>query len=156
MKGRDYRWVRSRLLRREEIAFLDVREEAPHAEGHPLFAANFPSARIELDAYTKLPRRDVPLVTFDGGEGLAELAAERFAQLGYGDVAVFEGGLAAWKASGGELFIDVNVPSKAFGELMESVCATPSCSAQEVHAIIVARDDVVVVDVRRFAEYLTM
>ena len=153
---RDYHYVRSRLLQRQEIALIDVREEAPHAEGHPLFAANFPLSRIELDAYTKLPRHDAPIVTFDNGEGQAVLAAQRLATLGYRDVAVFDGGLSAWKAAGGELFIDVNVPSKAFGELMESVCHTPSFSAQEVKAMIDDGADMVVVDVRRFDEYQTM
>ena len=156
LNTRDYQSVRSKYLNREEIAFLDVREEAPHAEGHPLFAANFPLARIELDAYTKLPRRDVPIVTFDSGEGLAELAAERLMALGYSDAAVFGGGLDAWKAAGGKVFIDVNVPSKAFGEMMESVCHTPSFSAQEVKTMIDAKADMVIVDVRRFDEYQIM
>lgn len=155
-ESRDYQYVRSRLLDREEIAFLDVREEVPHAKGHPLFAANFPLSRLELDAYTKLPRLDVPIVTFDSGERLAELAAERLLALGYSNVAVFDGGLDAWKAAGGETFIDVNVPSKAFGELMESVCHTPSFTAQEVKAMIDAGEDMIVVDVRRFDEYQTM
>ncbi|MEZ5451770.1 MAG: rhodanese-like domain-containing protein [Thiothrix sp.] len=153
---RDYNYVRSCLLNREEIAFLDVREEAPHAEGHPLFAANFPLARLELDAWAKLPRRDVPIVTFDNGEGLAEQAAERLLAMGYTDVAVFADGLEGWKAAGGEVFIDVNVPSKAFGELMEAACHTPSFSAQEVKAMLDAGKDMVVVDVRRFDEYQTM
>lgn len=153
---RDFAFVRSRLMNREEIAFLDVREEAPHAEGHPLFAANLPLSRIELDAWTVLPRRSVPVVTFDAGEGLAERAAQRLLAMGYTDVAVFDGGLAAWKAAGGEVFIDVNVPSKAFGELVESVCHTPSLSAEEVKALIDAGEDMVVVDVRRFDEYHTM
>ena len=155
-RTRDYKFVRSRLLEREEIAFIDVREEAPHAEGHPLFAANMPLGRLELDAYTKLPRRDVPIVTFDGGEGLASRAAERLESLGYTDVAVFHGGLDAWRAAGGEVFIDVNVPSKAFGELVESRCHTPSYSAEEVRAMIDAGEDMVVVDVRRFDEYHAM
>jgi len=156
MQTRDYAYVRGRLLSREEIALLDVREEAIHAQGHPLFAANFPLARIELDAYTRLPRPDVPIVTFDSGEGLAARAAERLTALGYCDVAVFDGGLAAWQAAGGEVFIDVNVPSKAFGELMESVCHTPSLSAREVKSMLDAGDDLVIVDVRRFDEYRTM
>lgn len=156
LNSRDYDFVRSKLLKREEIAFLDVREEAPHAEGHPLFAANLPLNRLELDAYTRLPRQDVPIVTLDAGEGLAELAAERLMALGFSDVAVFSGGLKAWEAAGGEVFIDVNVPSKAFGELMESVCHTPSLSAEEVKAMIDAKTDMVIVDVRRFDEYQTM
>lgn len=153
---RDFDDVRSRLMNRDEIAFLDVREEAPHAKGHPLFAANFPLAHIELTAFTKLPRHDVPIVTIDREEGLAEAAAQRLLDLGYLDVAVFAGGIDAWKAAGGELFIDVNVPSKAFGELMEASCHTPSLSAQEVRALIDARADMVIVDVRRFDEYQTM
>lgn len=152
----DYQYVRNCLLKREEIAFLDVREEAPHAQGHPLFAANFPLSRLELDAYTRLPRRDVPVVTFDNNEGYAEIAAERLISMGYSNVAVFKEGLSAWKAAGGEVFIDVNVPSKAFGELMESVCHTPSFSAAQVKAMIDARADMVIVDVRRFDEYQTM
>src|SRR5262245_40108583 len=90
---KDYHHVRAKLLARDEIALLDVREEAPHAEGHPLFAANLPLSRLELLGYTKLPRRDVPIVTIDSGEGLAELAAQRLQAMGYTDVAVFKGGI---------------------------------------------------------------
>ena len=153
---RDYSYVRSKLLNKSEIALLDVREEAPHAEGHPLFAANFPVARIELDAYTKLPRLGVPIVVIDNGEGLAEISALRLSALGFSDVAVFDGGIDGWVAAGGELFIDVNVPSKSFGELMEAHCHTPSLPAAEVKALIDSDDDVVVLDVRRFDEYQTM
>ncbi len=152
----DYAFVRTRLLERREIAFLDVREEDPHARGHPLFAANLPCSRIELDAYTKLPRLDVPVVTLDNGEGLARIAANTLRDLGYTDVAVFHGGVDGWQAAGGELFIDVNVPSKAFGELMEATCHTPSLSATEVKSLIEAGEDMVVLDVRRFDEYRTM
>jgi len=152
----DYSAVRAALLEGREIALLDVREEDPHAQAHPLFAANFPLARIELDAYAKLPRRDVAIVTLDDGEGLAEQAARRFIQLGYTDVAVFGGGVKSWEAAGGELFRDVNVPSKSFGELVEAERHTPSLAAEEVQALLDAKADVVVVDARRFDEYQTM
>jgi len=153
---KNYEYVRNALLERREIAFLDVREEGPHAEEHPLFAANFPLSRIEFDAYAKLPRRDVPVVTIDEGEGFAELAAQRLIALGYSDVSIFEGGIRAWDAAGGELFRDVNVPSKSFGELVESKRHTPSFSAEEVKQRIDANEDMVVLDVRRFDEYNTM
>ncbi|MDN7208378.1 rhodanese-like domain-containing protein, partial [Klebsiella pneumoniae] len=64
--------------------------------------------------------------------------------------------LAGWRRSGGELFQDVNSASKAFGELVESVRHTPSLSAQEVQALIDSRQEVVIVDARRFDEYQTM
>ena len=41
--------VRAHLLARDtEIALLDVREEDPYAQAHPLWAANLPLSRIEL------------------------------------------------------------------------------------------------------------
>lgn len=156
IQTKNYLFVRNKLLNKEEIAFLDVREEDPHAQEHPLFAANLPLSRVEIDAYAKLPRKDVPIVTLDDGEGFAQLAAERLINLGYSDVSVFEGGVQGWKAAGGELFKDVNVPSKSFGEFVEFKRHTPSLSAQEVKRLIDSKEDVVVVDVRRFDEYNTM
>ncbi|OAJ55471.1 rhodanese-related sulfurtransferase [Paraburkholderia ginsengiterrae] len=148
--------VRATLLAHEEIALVDVREEDPHARSHPLFAANLPLSRLELDAPVRLPRLAVPIVVFDAGEGLAERAAHRFAELGFANVALLEGGLQGWREAGGELFQDVNVPSKAFGELVESERHTPSLSAQQVLALLDREADVVVLDARRFDEYQTM
>lgn len=148
--------VRAALLARQEIALLDVREEHPHAQAHPLFAANLPLSLIELDAWTRLPRRDVAIVTLDDGEGYAEIAARRLNALGYTDVSVLAGGISGWRAAGGELFRDVNVPSKAFGELVEAERHTPSLSAAEVRALIDAKADMVIVDARRYDEYQTM
>ncbi|MEI8399678.1 MAG: rhodanese homology domain-containing protein [Alcaligenaceae bacterium] len=157
----EYQDVRSALLEKREIAFLDVREEDPHAQAHPLFAANFPLSRVELDAYPKLPRRDVQIVTLDEGdvdllESDAMLAAGRLVALGFTRVAVFAGGVRAWQAAGGELFRDVNVPSKSFGEFVEAKRHTPSLSAPEVKALIDQQADVVIVDARRYDEYNTM
>lgn len=157
-----YQDVRADLLEKNEIAFLDVREEDPHARSHPLFAANFPLSRIEQDAYSKLPRRDVRIVTFDAGDhpevelSDAYLGARRLVQLGYTNVSVFAGGLRSWADAGGELFIDVNVPSKSFGELVESKVHTPSLAAEEVKALIDSKADVMILDARRFDEYNTM
>ena len=153
---RSYQQVRDALLARREIALLDVREEDPHAQAHPLFAANLPFGRIEIDAYTKLPRRDVAIVVLDGGEGLALDTAVRLRQLGYSDVSLLDGGVDGWRAAGGELFRDVNVPSKAFGELVEAQRHTPSLSAPEVQALIDGGDDIVILDARRYDEYQTM
>lgn len=157
----DYQAVRQALLAKRELAFLDVREEDPHAQSHPLFAANFPLSRVELDAYSKLPRRDVWIVTLDEGDvsldqSEAMRAARRLVAIGFTNVSVFKGGVRAWAQAGGELFKDVNVPSKSFGELVEAHKHTPSLSAQEVKALIDEKADVVIVDARRFDEYNTM
>ncbi|WP_321960696.1 rhodanese-related sulfurtransferase [Paraburkholderia sp. J7] len=153
---RTYQDVRDALLARREIALLDVREEDTHAQSHPLFAANLPLSRLELDAWTKLPRRSVPIVLLDDGEGFAQRAAVTLDALGYTDIALLEGGLAGWLRAGGEVFRDVNVPSKAFGEFVESERHTPSLSAQAVGALLASGEDVVVLDARRFDEYQAM
>ncbi|MCD2513740.1 rhodanese homology domain-containing protein [Comamonas endophytica] len=148
--------IRQALMAGEEIALLDVREEAPFAEGHPLWAANLPAGRIEIDAWQRLPRRDTRIAVYDNGEGLAEVAAQRLQALGYTQVHVLAGGLAGWENAGYELFIDVNVPSKAFGEWLEAERHTPSLAAEEVKELLDRKADVVVLDARRFDEYQTM
>ncbi|WP_434771610.1 rhodanese-related sulfurtransferase [Pseudomonas entomophila] len=153
---RSYHDIRRALLAHEELALVDVREEDPFAQAHPLFAANLPLSRLELEAYARIPRRDTAITVYDDGEGLAAVAAQRLRALGYRDVAVLDAGLAGWRAAGGELFRDVNVPSKAFGELVESVRHTPSLAAEHVQALLDDKADVVVLDARRFDEYQTM
>jgi rhodanese-related sulfurtransferase len=148
--------VRRALLLRDEIALLDVRHEAAFATGHPLFAANMAADRVALEAVTRLPRNDVPIVLYDAGEGLVALAADRLAALGYTDVRQLDGGLQAWRAAGYELFQDVNSYAKAFGELVESRRHTPSLPADEVAALIAGKANIAVLDVRRFDEYATM
>jgi rhodanese-related sulfurtransferase len=148
--------VRSALLLREEIALLDLRHEAAYASGHPLFAANMAAERIALEAGTRLPRKDVPIVVYDAGEGLVAAAADRFKALGYTDVRQLAGGLQAWQMAGYEVFQDVNSYAKAFGELVESRRHTPSLPADEVAKLIASKANVAVLDVRRFDEYATM
>ncbi|MFT4076906.1 MAG: rhodanese-like domain-containing protein [Asticcacaulis sp.] len=148
--------VHSALIRGEEIALIDVREEAEFALGHPLFAAQIPLRRITAEAHWRLPRRDVLLVVYDNDDGLADAAAETFVNLGYEQVRVLKGGLNGWREAGYELFEDVNSYSKAFGELVEHRRHTPSLTSPEVKALLDARADVVVLDARRFDEYTTM
>ena len=148
--------VRQALLQRQEIAIVDVREEDPFAQAHPLFAANLPLGRLELDAWRRIPRLDTSVVVYDNGEGIALPAARTLRRMGYTQVSLLAGGLKGWHDGGGELFRDVNVPSKSFGELVESQRHTPSLSAQEVKALIDDKANVVVLDARRFDEYQTM
>src|ERR1700687_802560 len=148
--------VRCALLLRDEIALLDLRHEAGYATGHPLFAANMAAERVALEAETRLPRKDVPVVVYDAGEGLVAEAAERLVALGYTNVRQLDGGLQAWQTAGYELFQDVNSYAKAFGELVESRRHTPSLAADEVARLIATGANIRVLDVRRFDEYETM
>ena len=148
--------VRASLIDRKEIALLDVRDEASFADAHPLFAASLPLDRLEAEIGDRVPRRTTPIVVYDNGEQIAALAVSKLRNVGYIDVGVLDGGLDGWRRSGGELFRDVNVPSKAFGELVEARRHTPSLTAEELKALLDSHADVVVLDARRFDEYRTM
>src|SRR5258705_12859607 len=103
--------VRAALLARDEIALLDVREEDLFAQSHPLWAANLPLARLELDVWGRVPRLDTRIVLYGDDHGHdAVLAAARLRALGYTQVQLLAGGLAGWRAAGFELFRDVNGP----------------------------------------------
>lgn len=153
---RDSEFIRQAWQNGRECALVDVREEAQFAQGHPLFAVNIPISGLMAAAALRLPRRTTPVTLYDGGEQLAYIAARRLLCAGYSDVALLQGGLDGWAQAGGELFIDVNSPSKAFGELVETVRHTPSVSAEEVMAMQRDQADMVILDARRFDEYQTM
>ena len=149
--------VQAALTGSGEIALLDVREQGVHYRGHPFFACSAPLSRLELMAGDLVPRRSVPVVVLDGGgEGLAEKAARKLAELRYTEVAVLEGGCAGWKAAGGELFSGVNVPSKAFGEFVEHHYDTPRIPPQELDKYLSEKKKLVILDSRPFEEYHRM
>jgi rhodanese-related sulfurtransferase len=148
--------LRARLALPREMALLDAREQGVHYRGHPFYASSAPLSRLEMMIADLVPRRSAPIVVFDGGEGLAQKAATKLAALGYTSVEVVEGGTAAWKAAGGELFGGINVPSKAFGEFVEHRYETPRITAGELDRLQKAGKPMAILDSRPFEEYQRM
>jgi len=111
--------------------------------------------RIEVLADDMVPRRQTRVVWCDDGGGLGERAAQRMADLGYSDVSILDGGIAAWESAGFRIYSGVHVPSKAFAEVVEHDLATPWITATELKALIDAGRDIAVFDSRSFAEYHT-
>src|SRR5205809_7489402 len=92
--------LKEMLLDGGELALLDVREAGEFGESHLLFATPLPYSRLELDVGALVPRKAARIVLCDdGASGVAELAAKRLAAIGYGDVAVLEGGTRGWRAA---------------------------------------------------------
>jgi rhodanese-related sulfurtransferase len=152
----DAKTLKAWLSDGNEIALLDVREPGRFGEAHLFFAVPLPYSRFELGLRALVPRTGTRLVLCDEGEGTAERAATRAAGLGYTNVHVLDGGTAAWKAAGNTLYAGVNVPSKAFGELVELQRHTPRVTAQQLQAMREAREDMVIVDGRTIAEFRKM
>ncbi len=45
------------LRQQQEVAIIDVRDEALFATGHPLFAVNIPLSKLELELLDRIPQR---------------------------------------------------------------------------------------------------
>ncbi|WP_395713936.1 rhodanese-like domain-containing protein, partial [Reyranella sp.] len=140
-----------------EIALLDAREEGVFHARHLLLASCVPLGHLELLVDDLVPRRGTRVVWCDdgdgGGDGPALSAARRMSALGYSDVAVLEGGIAAWEAAGYRLYSGVHVPSKAFAEVVEHEAGTPWISASDLKALIDRGADIAIFDSRSYEEY---
>ncbi|WP_455288019.1 rhodanese-like domain-containing protein [Cupriavidus necator] len=148
--------LKAALADGEEIALLDVRETGVYVRGHLLLAASAPLWRLELLIDRLVPRRDARIVLTDAGsdgDRLAHQAAAKLVRLGWRNVSVLAGGTAGWARAGFELFSGSNVPSKAFGEVIEHRRHTPWISADELQQRIERGDDIVVVDSRTTEEF---
>jgi rhodanese-related sulfurtransferase len=137
-----------------EFALVDVREEADFSEKSIFFAAPLPLSRLELRAASLLPRRSVRVVVTDEAGEFSALAASRLASLGYDDVHVLAGGIAAWEAAGLPVYSGVHVPSKAFAEVVEEHFHTPWIDVPELARLLESDEDFVVVDSRTPSEFV--
>jgi rhodanese-related sulfurtransferase len=153
IKRIDARTLKAWLHDGGELALLDAREELPFGRRHLLMASSVPLSRLELKVDDLVPRRGARTVWCDDGEGLAVHAAERMSALGYRDVAVLDGGIAAWEAAGFRVYSGMHVPSKAFAEVVEHEAGTPWISAGDLQALIDGKADIAIYDSRSFEEY---
>ncbi|WP_198298426.1 rhodanese-like domain-containing protein [Bordetella genomosp. 8] len=136
-----------------ELALVDVSEEGQFGMGHMLLAVNIPYSLLELQAPVLVPRKTCRVVAVDHGGDIAARAARRLRAIGYTDVAVFEGGIAAWEAAGHQLFQGTFVASKAFGEWVEHHFHTPSIGPRELASLLEKEADIQVLDPRTVNEH---
>jgi rhodanese-related sulfurtransferase len=157
--------VKAMLKSGEIFGFFDVREEGEFSlQGHPLFATPLPLSRLEPRAFALLPDPHTRIVLMDSGDeaqdpqwtGRANRAAARLSQLGYTNIAAMKGGLKAWRDAGCEVFTGVNVPSKAFGEVVEHENDTPRIDAADLQKLVDAKTDLVILDSRPMPEFNNM
>ena len=139
-----------------EIAVLDAREEVPYDARHLLMASCVSLSRLELLLDAGVPRRNTRVVWCDDdgkADSLAQRAAGRMASLGYTNVAVLTGGIAAWEAAGYRIYSGVHVPSKAFAEVVEHEASTPWITAEQLKKLIDDKADIALFDSRSFEEF---
>src|SRR6185436_10740798 len=81
----------------ELFAVFDVRERGEYNELQIVNSTSLPRSQIEFRLGELVPNQMVPIVIYDEGGGRADLAANTLTEFGYGDVAVLQGGLYAWR-----------------------------------------------------------
>jgi rhodanese-related sulfurtransferase len=135
-------------------AVLDVRERGAYERGHIFRTTTLPRRLLEFRLATLVPAPGTPLVLVDGdGGALAARARATVQAMGYRDVRILAGGLAAWRASGRPAVQGINVPSKVFGERALHEHKTPQIPPRELADRIARGDDMVIVDSRTPEEY---
>lgn len=141
----------------QEIALLDVREHGQYGEEHLFYVVSTPYSKLESEVLRLAPRKNVRMVLVgDSKNDLSIRANQRLLELGYSQVHILDGGVAAWRQAGYEVFAGVNLPSKAFGELAEHAFNTPRISALELNEKIANKEDVIVLDGRPYQEFKKM
>ena len=119
-----------------------------------------PLSRLELMIEELIPRRDVQIFIVAEGASdkyrLDQRAARRLAELGYGNVSIMEGGIAAWRDADFELFSGVGAYSKAFGEWVAEKYHTPHISPARQRELVAEKKKHVTLDCRPKPEYNRM
>ncbi len=152
------RELHARLRARQDLVVVDVGTRDEFAAGHLSVATHVPLDHLEPRLPLLAPRPTVPVVVVAAREETVMRAVPRMAALGYTDVSVLDGGLAGWRAAGGELFTGYNTVSRALGEVALRRLGTPRVSATELRAGLdagedSAGEDVVLLDTRTAEEF---
>ena len=135
------------------LALLDVREHGEYNSAHIPGASSLPRRLLEHRIERLVPGKQTQIVVCDDTGVRARLAAKTLERLGYGRVAVLEGGLNGWASDNRPTEWGMNVPSKDFGEKVEVQEHVPSIEARELHEWISRGDDLVILDTRTPEEY---
>lgn len=145
--------LREMIDNRQELAILDVREEAEFArDGHLFLATSAPFSRISCLAQRLVPRRETPIVLCDAGRGLVDGSAAKLEALDFQNVNLLRATKEEWHSGGFEIFYGVNVPSKAFGEFVQEHDKTPDITPQRLSKLR-EEGDLLILDCRPPDEY---
>jgi len=94
---------------------LEALPERYYANNHLPGALLFPHDQVDQRAPEAIPGKDTPVVVYCASRSCqnSRIAAQRLIQLGYTDVAVYEGGKQEWEQSGFPFEADAEVNATA-------------------------------------------
>ena len=140
--------IRKAVIEAGIFALVDVREERFYGQGHILPAVNIPLSRIEIKLPILVPGKNTPLVFYDDGGDLAEIAANTAQVMGYSDIAILNNGLSGWKTGNYHLFSGTHVLGAALAETIDRADPVQKISARELSQMQNNGESVVVLDAR--------
>lgn len=135
------------------FALLDVREWGEFELRQILGARSLPRGSLEGYLPYLVPKNDVTIVFMCNDGRRSARAAATAEAIGYTRAAVLDGGLEAWKQSGGELYGGWSLTGKDYGEKLLVEEEIPELSAAEFHGRLAAGEGVCILDSRPTAEY---
>ena len=94
---------RRRIAAGERLVLVDVREDHEWQAGHLPDATHLSKGTIERDVEKRFPDKATPLVLQCGGGFRSALAADNLQKMGYQNVWSLDGGIRAWRESGGAI-----------------------------------------------------
>ena len=95
--------VRTKLERGDRFHLVDVREESEWAAGHLPKAMYLGRGIIERDIEQTIPDTQSEIILYCGGGYRSALAADNLQKMGYQNVWSLDGGIRAWRESGGAI-----------------------------------------------------
>ncbi|BCP55494.1 sulfurtransferase [Kaistia sp. 32K] len=140
----------------DELALIDVREAKFYARGHINLSAHVALSTLEPQILRTAPRKSVPIVLVDEADGAAVRARETLLGLGYTDVRILAGGVAAWAANGYPLGTGYNTLVKTFSDLAHANYATPTITPAELEARLDGGGATTIIDCRPEQEHRNM
>lgn len=90
----------ARAAEREKVTLVDVREGDEWRRGHLPNAVHVPRGYLEMQAESKVPDKDSPIIVYCAGGNRSALATETLKQMGYSNVRHMSGGFTAWRDAG--------------------------------------------------------
>ena len=134
-------------------ACIDVREPGEYNSSHIPGVSLLPRRQLEFDLPQAVPFAGTRVVVCDDDGRRAALAAATLESMGYGNVAVLEGGINRWVSDNHPTEWGTNVPSKDFGEKVEVVHHVPEIEATDLQVRMARGDKLHIVDTRTPEEY---
>ncbi len=98
------------LIDTKQALFVDARSAAQYKAGHIPCALSLPIYNIEdyLFPFLNAVQPDVPIITYCSCITCEDshLLAEKLTEMGYGNVRIFAGGIAAWEEKGYDVAVE--------------------------------------------------